>query len=289
MSRRSIRARTRSRRGSKSGLKASARSPSAPATSGRRTRSVARVWRIDPGLKLPRKIPLDVGVSWVAAGAGARLGDERARRPRLPDRSEHEQGARRQTDGRARNGRRRRRRRLGQRRRAAARRHGSADLGLQPDSRRRRGQPALPDRLRPPAEGLGNIATTHQMVEAIQLVLERRHYRAGAYTIGYQSCDDSTAQGGGCDHDSLLLEREGLRAEPRRDRHHRLLQLRLLEARDPGSEPGPERAAGDDQPGEHGSRVSRGSYRGDNTPEDLQHLYPTGEAELRSDAGRHAA
>ena len=32
------------------------------------------------------------------------------------------------------------------------------------------------------------------MVEAIQLVLARRHYRAGAYTIGYHSCDDSTAQ-----------------------------------------------------------------------------------------------
>ena len=29
------------------------------------------VWRIDPGLKLPRRIPLDVGVSWVAVGAGA--------------------------------------------------------------------------------------------------------------------------------------------------------------------------------------------------------------------------
>ena len=37
------------------------------------------------------------------------------------------------------------------------------------------------------------------MVEAIRLVLERRHYRAGPYTIGYQSCDDSTAQGGGWD------------------------------------------------------------------------------------------
>ena len=37
------------------------------------------------------------------------------------------------------------------------------------------------------------------MVEAIQLVLEQRHYRAGAYTVGYQSCDDSTAQGGGFD------------------------------------------------------------------------------------------
>ena len=74
-----------------------------------------------------------------------------------------------------------------------------------------------------------DIASTHQMVEAIRLVLEQRGYRAGAYTIGYQSCDDSTAQGGGCDRPSLLLEREGLRAEPRRDRHHRLLQLRLLE------------------------------------------------------------
>lgn len=40
---------------------------------------------------------------------------------------------------------------------------------------------------------------TLPMVEAIRLVLERRGFRAGRYTVGYQSCDDSTAQAGGFD------------------------------------------------------------------------------------------
>ena len=59
-----------------------------------------------------------------------------------------------------------------------------------------------------------DIAATHQMVEAIRLVLERRHYRAGAYTIGYQSCDDSTAQGGGYDTFAATGTRRRTRATP---------------------------------------------------------------------------
>jgi DNA-binding SARP family transcriptional activator/ABC-type branched-subunit amino acid transport system substrate-binding protein len=39
-------------------------------------------------------------------------------------------------------------------------------------------------------------ASTLPMTEAIQLVLQQHHFRAGRYTIGYQSCDDSTAQAG---------------------------------------------------------------------------------------------
>lgn len=42
-------------------------------------------------------------------------------------------------------------------------------------------------------------AWTVPMVDAIRLVLERRGYRAGRYTVGYQSCDDATAQAGGPD------------------------------------------------------------------------------------------
>ena len=34
------------------------------------------------------------------------------------------------------------------------------------------------------------------MTEAIRFVLERRGFKAGRYTVGYQSCDDSTAQAG---------------------------------------------------------------------------------------------
>ena len=37
------------------------------------------------------------------------------------------------------------------------------------------------------------------MTEAIRFVLERRDFRAGHYTVGYQSCDDSTAQAGDFD------------------------------------------------------------------------------------------
>ena len=38
------------------------------------------------------------------------------------------------------------------------------------------------------------------MADAIRFVLRRNGYRAGKYTIGYQSCDDSTAQFGGADY-----------------------------------------------------------------------------------------
>jgi DNA-binding SARP family transcriptional activator/ABC-type branched-subunit amino acid transport system substrate-binding protein len=42
-------------------------------------------------------------------------------------------------------------------------------------------------------------AYTLPMVGAIRFVLERRGFTAGPYTVGYQSCDDSTAQAGGFD------------------------------------------------------------------------------------------
>jgi DNA-binding SARP family transcriptional activator/ABC-type branched-subunit amino acid transport system substrate-binding protein/streptogramin lyase len=42
-------------------------------------------------------------------------------------------------------------------------------------------------------------AATLPMTEAIRFVLEQRDFRAGPYTVGYQSCDDSTAQAGGYD------------------------------------------------------------------------------------------
>jgi DNA-binding SARP family transcriptional activator/ABC-type branched-subunit amino acid transport system substrate-binding protein len=46
-----------------------------------------------------------------------------------------------------------------------------------------------------PLQG-GSAATTLEMTRAIQFVLQRHHFRAGKYEIGYQSCDDSTAQSG---------------------------------------------------------------------------------------------
>jgi len=42
-------------------------------------------------------------------------------------------------------------------------------------------------------------ASTRPMVEAIRFVLERRGFKAGRYSVGFRSCDDSTAQAGGTD------------------------------------------------------------------------------------------
>jgi DNA-binding SARP family transcriptional activator/ABC-type branched-subunit amino acid transport system substrate-binding protein len=42
-------------------------------------------------------------------------------------------------------------------------------------------------------------SSTLPMVEAIRFVLQRHGFRAGRYSVGHQSCDDSTAQAGGFD------------------------------------------------------------------------------------------
>jgi branched-chain amino acid transport system substrate-binding protein len=49
-----------------------------------------------------------------------------------------------------------------------------------------------------PRQGSNKIQTD-QMTEAIQMVLEQAHYKAGKYTVQYQDCDDSTAQAGAYD------------------------------------------------------------------------------------------
>ncbi len=49
-----------------------------------------------------------------------------------------------------------------------------------------------------PLQGAGR-AQTGEMVEAIKYALKQRNFTAGQYQIGYQSCDDSTAQTGGWD------------------------------------------------------------------------------------------
>jgi branched-chain amino acid transport system substrate-binding protein len=49
-----------------------------------------------------------------------------------------------------------------------------------------------------PLQGAGRAQTT-QMVSAIKFALKQRDFKAGDYNIGYQSCDDSTAQAGAWD------------------------------------------------------------------------------------------
>jgi branched-chain amino acid transport system substrate-binding protein len=49
-----------------------------------------------------------------------------------------------------------------------------------------------------PLQGAGRAQTT-EMVEAIKFALKSRNFEAGGKQIGYQSCDDSTAQAGAWD------------------------------------------------------------------------------------------
>ena len=49
---------------------------------------------------------------------------------------------------------------------------------------------------------------TEQMVKAIKFQLKQQNFKAGKYTVGYQSCDDSTAQAGQMGLGQVLDERE---------------------------------------------------------------------------------
>src|SRR5438067_13691993 len=44
-----------------------------------------------------------------------------------------------------------------------------------------------------PLQGSGRTQTV-QMTEAIKFILKQHDFKAGKYTVGYQSCDDATAQ-----------------------------------------------------------------------------------------------
>jgi len=52
------------------------------------------------------------------------------------------------------------------------------------------------------------------MVQAIEHVLRRRGFRAGRWTIGYQSCDNSTAQSGLFDVDKCVSNARAYVADP---------------------------------------------------------------------------
>jgi len=50
-----------------------------------------------------------------------------------------------------------------------------------------------------PFQGKSSLAETLQMSDAVRFVLARHHFRAGPYSVGYQSCDDSIASTGSYD------------------------------------------------------------------------------------------
>ena len=52
-----------------------------------------------------------------------------------------------------------------------------------------------------PFQGQATLAETLQMTDAIRFVLAQNHFRAGPYSVGYQSCEDSIAATGNFDAD----------------------------------------------------------------------------------------
>ena len=59
-----------------------------------------------------------------------------------------------------------------------------------------------------------NRASTAPMVAAISLVLRQRQFRAGSHSVGYRSCDDSTAQSGGFDFETCVTNAKAYSANP---------------------------------------------------------------------------
>ena len=244
------------------------------------------VWRIDPGLKLPRRIPLDVGVNWVTVGAGAVWAtNELAGRVYRIDPSTNKAHVVRRTDGPA----------------TVAVGGGAAwvsvagpppsgtDLPTSVCSKIASGGEANPRFLIVsdlPLKG-SDIALTHQMVEAIRLVLEQRRYRAGAYTIGYQSCDDSTAQGGGYDTLRCYWNAKAYARNPDVIGIVGSYNSGCSGEEIPVANQAPNGPLAMISPASTGTTLTR-LVRGDNTPKDLEHRYPTGERNfVRTAAAGH--
>jgi DNA-binding SARP family transcriptional activator/ABC-type branched-subunit amino acid transport system substrate-binding protein len=247
-----------------------------------------QVWRVDPGPKpILRTIPVDVGVGWVAVGGGAvwatneiaglvyRI-DARSNKAQIMRRTAAPAGV--AVGGGA--------------AWVTAGSPPSADVALPTSvcSHMAAGGAANPRFLIVsdfPLQGSANIASTHQMVEAIRLVLERRHYRAGAYTIGYQSCDDSTSQRGTFDEFRCYSNANAYARNPD--------VIGIIGSYYSGCS-GQEIPIANQAPNGPLAMISPSAtvtdltrvVRGFNTREDLQHLYPTGERNFaRTPAAGH--
>jgi branched-chain amino acid transport system substrate-binding protein len=66
-----------------------------------------------------------------------------------------------------------------------------------------------------PFQGQASLAETLQMSDAIRFVLAHRRFRAGAYSVGYQSCDDSIARTGNYDVGKCKANAEAYAADKR--------------------------------------------------------------------------
>ena len=92
---------------------------------------------------------------------------------------------------------------------------------------------------------------TVQISRAMLWALAQAGYKAGPYKIGYQSCDDSTAQAGAWDSGKCATNARLYASQQVGDRRARDVQLRVREDRGSDPEPGEPRPARDGQPGEH--------------------------------------
>ena len=80
-------------------------------------------------------------------------------------------------------------------------------------------------------------AQTIEMTKAIAYMFKQAGYKAGKYTVGYQSCDDSTAQAGKWAPAKCSANAGNYARDKSRDRRHRHLQLGLCRDRGPDREP----------------------------------------------------
>ena len=60
-----------------------------------------------------------------------------------------------------------------------------------------------------PIQGFGSLALTVQMSDAVRYILAAHGFRAGPYPIGYQLCDDSSAQLGSWSTETCTAKRPG--------------------------------------------------------------------------------
>ncbi len=127
-------------------------------------------------------------------------------------------------------------------------------------------------------------AQTTAMQQAVQFVLERQfNFKAGRFTVGYQGCDDATAQTAAWDPAKCSSNARAYAADRQAPRGPRDLQLRLRQAHPSDPQSGSGRSGCDAQLGEHERRTD--SQRAVEQPRRAEDLLPDGREELRAGGG----
>ncbi len=101
-----------------------------------------------------------------------------------------------------------------------------------------------------PLQG-SNRALTTEMAQAVEFILKQHDWKAGGKNIGFQSCDNSTAQAGSWDSAKCTANARAYANNTAVIGVDRDVQLGLREARDPDRRPRAGRSDRVRQPGEH--------------------------------------